>query len=135
MFIVVPLWVLLLPFVIATPTGFRVVAALACALIGVFVLVAIGTAVGDANRTAAMETGAFDCRGSVASNDFETYTRSDVWSYCSGAFGSKEQWQAFLDADRDRRDAEFAQRRTDDEAASNAKDHAMVELGQRSLKR
>ena len=50
----------------------------------------------DADRTAAMKAGTFDCRASVAANDYETYTRTDVWGYCSGAFGGEASWEAFL---------------------------------------
>lgn len=133
-FIVGPFWLVLLLLCLSTPTGARVATALVCALIGVLVLVGIGTAVGDANRATALENGSFDCRASVKANDYEIF-KGDAWPYCIGQFGGEEQWQAFLDADRDRREAEDAQRRADDEAVTVAKDRDMVELGQHSLKR
>jgi hypothetical protein len=134
MIVIGPLWLIFILFLLSTPTGARVATALACALIGVLVLVGIGTAVGDANRRTALENGLFDCRASVAANDYEIF-KGDAWSYCIGQFGGEEKWQAYLDADRDRREAEDAQRRADDEAATAAKDRKMVEPGQRSLNR
>ena len=121
MFIIGPIWLIFILFLLSTPTGARVATALACALIGVLVLVGIGTAVGDANRATALENGSFDCRASVKADDKEIF-KGNAWSYCIGQFGGEEQWQAYLDADRDRRDAEFAQRRADEEAATAAKD-------------
>ena len=44
MFIIGPIWLVFILFLLSTPTGARVANALVCALIGVLVLVGIGTA-------------------------------------------------------------------------------------------
>jgi hypothetical protein len=102
------LWLIALVWCLSTRTGLKLFAVASVVLWGAFFITLIDLNRADADRTAALKAGTFDCRASVAAHDFDTYTRDDVWRYCSGVFGGEDRWQAFLDAADARRDAEGA---------------------------
>ena len=108
MLVIAPLWLILLILCLSNRTGLKLFAVASVVLWGAIFATMIADRAADADRTTAMKAGTFDCRASVAANDYETYTRTDVWGYCSGAFGGEASWEAFLRADDARRDAEDA---------------------------
>jgi hypothetical protein len=105
MLVIALLWLILLILCLSNRTGLKVFAVASVVLWGAIFATMIADRAADADRTAAMKAGTFDCKASVAANDCETYTRTDVWGYCSGVFGGEARWEAFLRAEEARRDA------------------------------
>ena len=110
MLVIASLWLILLILCLSNRTGLKLFAVASVVLWGVIFATMIADRAADADRTAAMKAGTFDCRASVAANDYETYTRTDVWGYCSGLFGGEASWEAFLRADDARRDVKDGKR-------------------------
>jgi hypothetical protein len=110
-FVIVLLWLGLFLFLLSTRTELKLFPVASVVVGGALIAAMIDLSRADADRTAAMKAGTFDCRAPVAANDYEVYTRRhDVWAYCSGVFGGAGRWQAFLKAADERRAAEDAKR-------------------------